>query len=392
MLLEDMWTTGIDLDDELTEPLSISACAWFAELYKLQQIQVPRCLWNEGTFADTMLLYTFVDASENAYRAVVYARCQNGDGTISTNIVAAKTRVSQNIATSISRLDLMGAIVGMRLITRVLDLLSVQMEKVTLWCDSVNVLWWIRGRSYNFKPFVANRVGEIQPYTQPTQWRYVPTKVNLVDILSRGMHAAELAECDSWWRAPVFLRESEDVWPQNKVFEIPTGDVEIKHSAPRRMKLNHREPEVDHNITCTFVALAAGENYIIDHTNYSGWLKLQLIVAWVNWFIENCKRDVAVRMTGELIADDLKRSEIQLVRQAQQSEFQDECKALVIEQSLSSNSKLLALKPQLDNDGLIRSNGHLTNAKFISYDVRHPVILPCKSLVTKLIIKDAHKK
>ena len=90
------------------------------------------------------------------------------------------------------------------------------MDKVTFWCDSVKVLWWVRGRSRNFKPFVANRVGEIQTFTQPTQWRFVPTKVNPADILSRRMNEGELAECDSWWRGPVFLRESEDVWPQNK--------------------------------------------------------------------------------------------------------------------------------------------------------------------------------
>ena len=158
------------------------------------------------------------------------------------------------------------------------------------------------------------------------------------------------------------------------------------------MKSIHQEPEVDRNIPCTFVALAAAENYIIDTTYYSSWLKLRRIVAWVNRFIEHCKRDMAVRMTGELIADELKRSEIQLVRQAQQSEFQDEWKALDNGRSFSSNSKLLALKPQLDDNGLIRSDGRLTNAKFISYDVRHPVILPRKGWVTKLIIKDAHEK
>ena len=62
------------------------------------------------------------------------------------------------------------------------------------------------------------------------------------------MHAAEPAVCDLWWRGPVFLRESEDVWPQNKVFEIPTGDVEIKHSAPGRMKLKNPEPESQYNL------------------------------------------------------------------------------------------------------------------------------------------------
>lgn len=31
----DMWTAGIDWDDELTEPLTIAALAWFDELLQL---------------------------------------------------------------------------------------------------------------------------------------------------------------------------------------------------------------------------------------------------------------------------------------------------------------------------------------------------------------------
>ena len=111
MLHQDMWTTGID---EPTKPLTISALACFTELLQLQNIQVPRCLWNECTIAVTRSLHMLVDASENAYGAVIYARCQNSDGTLSTctNIVAAKTPVSPNIAISIPRLELMGVIFG----------------------------------------------------------------------------------------------------------------------------------------------------------------------------------------------------------------------------------------------------------------------------------------
>ena len=112
--------------------------------------------------AETMSLHTFVDASESAYGAVVYARCQYQDGSVSTNIVAAP-----NIATSIPRLELMGAIVGVRLNKRKSEVLGVNMTKSTFWCDSVNVLWWVRGRSRNFKPFVANRVGEIERSQTP---------------------------------------------------------------------------------------------------------------------------------------------------------------------------------------------------------------------------------
>lgn len=65
--------------------------------------------------ADTMTLHTFADASKRSYGAVVYARCQYEDGSVSANIAAAKTRVLPNIATSIPRLELMGVIVGVRL-------------------------------------------------------------------------------------------------------------------------------------------------------------------------------------------------------------------------------------------------------------------------------------
>lgn len=40
----------------------------------------------------------------------------------------------------------------------------------------------------------------------------------------------------------------------------------------------------------------------------------------------------------------------------------------------------------------MRSDERLKNAKFLSFDVRHPVILPGKHRVTKLILKEAHER
>ena len=59
---------------------------------------------------------------------------------------------------------------------------------------------------------------------------------------------------------------------------------------------------------------------------------------------------------------------------------------------MPSSSKLISLNPTLDNDGVIRSDGRLKNAKFLSYDVRNPLILPRKGWVTTLIVKDAHEQ
>lgn len=65
---------------------------------------------------------------------------------------------------------------------------------------------------------------------------------------------------------------------------------------------------------------------------------------------------------------------------------------LVHGKALSSRSRLLGLQPKLDTDGIMRSDSRLKNAKFLSYDVRYPVILPRKSWVTKLIVKEFHEK
>ena len=145
LLLQDMWTAGLEWDDKLTEPLATSARGWFKELNHLQHVRISRCLQDKQKQLETMSLQTFVDASESAYGAVVYARCTYEDGSISSNIAAAKTRVAPITATSIPRLELMGAIIGVRLTTKVANVLEVPMNNCVFWSDSLNVLWWVRG-------------------------------------------------------------------------------------------------------------------------------------------------------------------------------------------------------------------------------------------------------
>ena len=75
----------------------------------------------------------------------------------------------------------------------------------------------------------------------------------------------------------------------------------------------------------------------------------------------------------------------------QKEVFKEEYLALVRKKELPSNSKLLGLCPKLDSDGIIRSDGRLTYAEFLSYDVRYPIILPHKHCVKKPIVKHYHK-
>ena len=191
---------------------------------------MPRCL-HIGKHKDVQLmqLHVFSDASEEAYGAVVYARYVYVNHAVTTTIVAAKSRVAPLAAMRIPRMELMGAVTGLRLAISVANALQVSVKQVKFWCDRMNTLWWIRGHSRSFRPFVANRVGEIQSMTSPEQWRYVSTKDIPADHLTRGMASSALACNEQWWKGPEFFQMDEEEWPQNK-FEMSKDAVTVQEA------------------------------------------------------------------------------------------------------------------------------------------------------------------
>ncbi|XP_067025703.1 uncharacterized protein [Acropora muricata] len=172
------------------------------------------------------------NASQDAYGAVVYLRVSYESGSVSSRLVVAKTRVAPLAATSIPRLELIAAILGLRLTESVSRVYSGGLAQAVFWSDSMNVLWWIRGRSRIFKPFVANRVGEIQSLTNPKHWRFVPTNDNPADFTTRGMKVSDMVKEKKWWSGPDFLQKEESDWPVNQIDTCKVSEAtEIKKAA-----------------------------------------------------------------------------------------------------------------------------------------------------------------
>ena len=175
VLMQELWIHGLDWDEKLPTELSTKVMSWFEELILLPTIKVQRCLQLKKQVR-LMSLHVFTDASEDAYGAVVYQKSEYQDGSSSVCLVASKSKVAPLQSISIPRLELMGAVLGTRLAQT----------------DSACVLYWIREHSKKLKPFVANRISEIQMKTIPDQWKHVPTKMNPADYVSRGVRLSDL--------------------------------------------------------------------------------------------------------------------------------------------------------------------------------------------------------
>ncbi len=170
-----------------------------------------------------------MDASQEAYGCLVYIRCVYTDEGVSTGIVNSKSKVALIHAVSIPRMELMTAVLGLRLVNAVIFVtLNMTAKDCIFWSDCMDVLYWIRGCSRQFKPFVANRVGEIQTHSNPEQWRHVPTKYNPADLISIGVAVEQLITTELWWYGPGFLSLPPTEWPEMKLIQTSDANHEVR--------------------------------------------------------------------------------------------------------------------------------------------------------------------
>ena len=121
---------------------------------------------------------------------------------------------------------------------------------------------------------------------------------------------------------------------------------------------------------------------------YSSYERVKRVVAWILRFVNNCI-SIHQRRRGSLSAPELKEAETRLWLQAQRVDFLDDLHTLKNDKNLPRNSLLRTLHPIIEESGLLRVGGRVSNSSF-SYSQRHPVILHGRNTLTKLIIRAEH--
>ena len=107
----------------------VKITSWFSELPSLSQKKVPRSLQLQK-IVQSVGLHTFVDASQDAYGAVVYLRIVYQDESVSVRLITSKTKVAPLQTVSIPCLELMGVNLGNKLAQSVSNVFNIQKEQM----------------------------------------------------------------------------------------------------------------------------------------------------------------------------------------------------------------------------------------------------------------------
>lgn len=373
ILMQKIWLSKIGWDDHLNDELMKEWKSFASGISELHTLSISRNLFTQPrSEVKTIEIHSFSDASEKCYGTCVYLRVIYELGS-SCNLICSKSRVAPLKRLTIPRLELSGALLMAQLTDRIVKVFadSFLVDVVHLWTDSQIVLSWLNSHPSRWTTFVANRVSEIQTLTSSFQWHHVSSANNPADILSRGCMPKDLLKSDLWWHGPKFMTDLNSDFSKHN-FRKPIVNLPDERKTLHHLTSTHNDDFQE--ILCRF----------------SSFRKLQRVLAFCKRFIYNCT-NAENKQTGPLSVKELQDSENAIVKYIQKLHFSTELKELKTTGQIVTNKSMRNLCPILDEMSLIRVGGRLLHAN-VNYEQRHPILLPSKHFVVRLIIEREHQR
>lgn len=287
VLLQKTWKEKLKWDDIIEGNIKDEFMKWYKCLPNLNGIKIPR--WLLGSVdIHSMSLHMFCDASQSAYAAVAFLRIESSQG-VRIQIIQGKSRVAPVKQVTIPRLELLAAVIGVRLYASIVDSCEIFKNiRTFFWSDSSTCLAWIK-RNENWTTFVKNRVDEILNVCDLNQWKFVPGNLNPADLPSRGCNVNKLIYL-RWWEGPDWLYQPYTSWPSHD--------------------MNWNEEEINEEKRKTVISSLTDSGNVSEwyYKRFSNYKKLVRFMTWILRFVSNCRS--GEKLTGPLSASEINISEI----------------------------------------------------------------------------------
>ena len=368
--LQKLCRLELGWDTLLIEDLVEYWRSWSAGLYEVKNFTVPRCI---KTLSNANLeLVGFCDASMSAYAAVVYLRCSSSNE-ITSNIIITKSRVAPMKQLTIPRLELLGAVLLVRLVSTVLTFLSTRkFNQITYFTDSTNVLHWIKDihGTKKWNCYIIKRLEEINSLSDKNQWRHCKGGENPADYPTRGMTMKQLMSCEEWLHGPKWLLESTFL-SENINYPAPS-----KECLSEELKPVHIHAAIE----------SSGLSNLLKLEDYSYLQHLYRVTGYLYMYLR-------VHIQKEQVShQDMRRyAEKRWIINEQKKYYGDIISYLKGEVMKPGKSIPKQLDLFIDSEDLVRCAGRFKYAN-ISYDIKYPILQPKESHLTTLIIQDIHKR
>ncbi|XP_077971771.1 uncharacterized protein LOC120339891 [Styela clava] len=372
--LQKIWADGFSWDQTL--PDDVVKC-WYnnvQEMSKLAQVSTPRCLKPENTTGPPQL-HAFSDGGDLAYGTCVFLRWPTTGG-VKLTFVAAKGFVAPLKHKSTPRKELMGAIGMSRLVHEISKALPYNIAFKYFWTDSKVVIYWLNSQSGKFKPFVASRVQEFQDTHKnlTKEVKFIPSLLNAADCLTKPISCEKLT---IWHEGPAFLRQPMEYWPNDDDLKLDELRQEILEEKPPTKSKAYRGKR-------QFNVVKADLPYQNDNDladNFSSWQDLLRATAWMKGAFQQ-KSFVNLEFKPADVVQYIEKAKLCIFRICQKSMIDEFGKAV---------KTLWKLDLLFDSHGILRIGGRL-NRTDLYMEMKHPVVLPGKHSLVRLLGVFYHKK
>lgn len=420
MILQEAFlsTEQNDWDTLLPANLRRGWNRWLDDLSALENISIPRCYHVTGQRPSKYEVHTFADASNVGLGAVSYLRFFQHNTWCCSFIRGKGHILPKGTSWSVARYELEAAVMAADLHSAVLSALELNVINSFLWSDSATVLSWITNTIRRPKVFVYNRRKRILRNSCVQQWKYVNTQHNPADLATRNRSPSKASTDILWISGPEFLLLPEQDWPvwdipQAKGFEVEmVPDCKVLKTTSTISGAAEKQPfeEGDDDSTTIMTYLSPQEKLFQLLWKYSSLHKLLRVIAWLSRLASKKHTPDGSGQTSDIDSvaplqyPELEAAKLCAIRLAQLEYFSssimskikskgfnnafDTCRDSGLKTKLK---QVLKLSPFVDDDGLLKVGGRLQNAD-VPETMKHPIILPRRHQVTRLIVEDIHIK